>query len=182
MLIDSSNETKLSPIPFNSTRSDLDIDIEFSLRPSVEVAAHADVIVASGFVSLTAGVDLPRLDVEIKQVHNVNSSCDAAPLSTPPDMVYENLTLIAPSIGFDVFEIFNENVTLFGEPLDAEQPFNQGFEYGLPTACLMFDAAKKTLAPALAVKPAQVSVAAGVHVPLAAAFLGVGMLGLMALA
>ena len=161
-----SNETTLTPIPFNSTRSDLDISLELSFRPSISLSA-------------SLGLDVPKLDVEIKQVHNVTSSCAPAPPSLHPDQVYENLTLVVPSLGFGVLEVLQEGATFPDVHLSAQQPFNQTFERNLTTACLFFDAAKKGLAPAPVTRPAHLSLAAGVRVPLGVALVAAGVTGLV---
>lgn len=132
-----------------------------------------------GSVSLEVGLDVPKLDIGIKQVHNVSSSCDPAPASLPPDQVYQNLTLVSPSLGMDVFEIFDENATIVGVKASAEQAFNQTlFTYDLATTCLFYDAAKETFAPAPVVKPAQPSKASRVYAPLAAAFAAIAAVAL----
>ena len=88
--------------------------------------------------------------------------------------MYENLTLVAPSLGLDLFEVFNESANFLGAKLSGQQPFNQSFFWDLPTQCLFFDAAKKTLGPASATKSAQISRAADPPVvPLATAFMAV---------
>ncbi|CAD6591577.1 MAG: hypothetical protein ASARMPREDX12_005261 [Alectoria sarmentosa] len=170
----------LVPIPLNSTRSDLDIAIEVGFRPSVTfVVALGDPSIIGASVSLDVGLDIPKLDLDIKQVHNVTANCDpAAPSllsgSKRDNTVYENLTLVAPSLGLDLFEVFNESANFLGAKLSGQQPFNQSFFWDLPTQCLFFDAAKKTLGPASATKSAQISRAADPPVfPLATTFMAV---------
>ncbi|KAI4123689.1 MAG: hypothetical protein LQ338_005153 [Usnochroma carphineum] len=174
------NETSLVPIPLNSTRSDLDIAIEVGFRPSVAfVVALGAPPIAGASVSLDVGLDIPKLDLDIKQVHNVTSNCDPAAPSllsnrTKDDTVYENLTLVTPSLGLDVFEVLTESGELPGAKLTSQHPFNQSFSRDLATQCLFFDAAKKTLGPASATKPARMSRAADRPViPLAATFTAV---------
>lgn len=173
-----SNETTLTPIPFSSTRSDLDIDIEVSFRPSINFVVSVGGDFIGGSLGVDVGLDVPKLDVEIKQVHNVSSKCDPAPASLPPDQIYQNLTQVSPSIGFDIFEIFSENATFPGVHLSAQQPFMQNVSFGLPTTCLFYDAAKKTLAPAPVVKSAHVSKASGIYTPLAATFTAIAVVAL----
>ena len=160
-----SNETSLTPIPFNASRSDLDIALELALRPSVSFVASVGALDVGGSVALTVGLDIPKLDVDIRQVHNVTSTCDAASQAQLSDNtnsnIYDNLTLIAPSLGFDVFEVFNESFSLPGVDLHGQQPFMQNFSAGLPTACLAFDAARKTLVPAAEAKGVSKSAAVG---------------------
>ena len=162
-----SNQATLTPIPFNSIRSDLDIDFELSLRPSVAFLVLADVTVASGAVQLTVDLDVPKLDVDIKQVHNVTSKCDPAPASTPSDQVFGNATLLVPSIGFDAIESLNEKVGVFGDQASKTQSLEQGKSINITTACYFFDAAKKTMGPAAEAKVSP-SLAAGSRVPVAA--------------
>lgn len=135
--------------------------------------------IAGASVSLDVGLDIPKLDLDIKQVHNVTSNCDPAAPSllsnrTKDDTVYENLTLVTPSLGLDVFEVLTESGELPGAKLTSQHPFNQSFSRDLATQCLFFDAAKKTLGPASATKPARMSRAADRPViPLAATFTAV---------
>ena len=166
-------------MPFNSTRSDLDIDFELSFRPSVVFVVAVDAIVAGASVQLTVDLDVPKLDIEIKQVHNVTSNCDPAPASTPAHQVFRNATLVVPSIGFDAMEIFNETAHFFfGADLSRAQHFEQNKSIDLPTSCYYFDAAKKTMGPA-ASATAKLSLAAGFRLPLAMALLTTTMVGLM---
>lgn len=143
------------------------------------VVALGDPSIIGASVSLDVGLDIPKLDLDINQVHNVTSNCDPAAPSLLSDSktdstVYENLTLVTPSLGLDFFEVFNETANFLGAELSGEQPFNQSFSFGLPTQCLFFDAAKKTLGPASATNTAHTSRAAGRPVvPVAATFMAV---------
>lgn len=143
------------------------------------VVALGDPSVIGASVSLDVGLDIPKLDLDIKQVHNVTSNCDPAAPSLLSDSksgntVYENLTLVAPSLSLDFFEIFKETADFIGFKLSGQQPFNQSFSWGLPTQCLFFDVAKETLGPASATKPAKISRAADRPVvPLVATFMAV---------
>lgn len=163
-------------MPFNSTRSDLNIDFELSFRPSIVFVVAVDAVVAGASLQLTVDLDVPKLDVEIKQVHNVTSNCDPAPASTTPNQVFRNATLVVPSIGFDAIEIFNETAHFLGAELSGAQHFEQNKSIDLPTACYYFDAAKKTMGPAAAAKR---SLGAGFRVPFAMALLTMTMVGLM---
>ena len=168
----------MTPIPFNSTRSDLDIDFELSFRPSVTFVVAVDAIVAGASVQLTVDLDIPKLDVAIQQVHNVTSNCDPAPASTPTDHVFRNATLVLPSIGFDAIEIFNETAYFFGVDLSGTQHFEQKKSFNLPTSCYYFDPAKKTMGLAAEAK-LSLSLAAGFRGPFAMALLTLTMMGFM---
>ena len=167
------------PTTLNATRSDFDIDLELSFRPSISFEVELDIIVVDASIGLTVGLDVPKLDVEIKQVHNVNSTCDPAPASLSPNQVYPNLTTVVPKIGFDMFEVINESASFFGINLHAQQPFNQSPpESPLPTECSFFDQAKGGMGPVPATKPlhlSPVSSAMQAHMPLTAALLAIGM-------
>lgn len=177
------NETSLAPTPFKSTRSDIDVDIELSFRPTITFVISVGGVVASGSLSVVVGLDVPKLDVGIKQVHNVSSSCDPAPASLPPDQNYQNLTLVSPSLGIGSFEILEENATLFGaHVLAKQQQFDQTLlNQSLTTTCLLYDAAKQTFGPAPEVKPAHLSNASGVYAPLAAALTAIAIVALTAI-
>ncbi|MCJ1481775.1 hypothetical protein MMC06_001934, partial [Schaereria dolodes] len=162
------NQSTLTPIPFNSSRGDPNIDFELSFRPSVVFVVAIDAVVAGASVQLTVDLDIPKLDVGIKQVHNVTSNCDPAPASTPTDQVFRNATILVPSIGFDAIEIFNETAFFLGAHLSGAQHFEQNKSFNLATACYFFDAAKKTMGPAAAAK---LSLAAGFRVPFTMALL-----------
>lgn len=110
----------------------------------------------------------------------MTADCDPAAPSAPSGSkadrtVYENLTLVAPSVGLDFFEVFNETAGFLGAKVSGQQPFNQSLSWGLPTQCLFFDPAKKTLGPAAsATGLAHVSRAADRPVvPLATTFVAV---------
>ena len=128
--------------------------MELSFRPSVTFALAVDALIADASVSLTVDLDVPKLDVNIAQVHNVTYDCRPVPAnsSVPSDQIYQNLTLVAPSIGFEVMEIFNESAGFFGVKWSGEQQFEQGRNFNLTTDCLFYDAAKKSLGPATAVQ------------------------------
>ena len=83
-----------------------------------------------------------------------------------------------PSIGFDAIEIFNETAYFLGADLSSAQHFEQNESTNLATACYYYDAAKKTLGPAAAIKP-PLSFAAGFRVPLTMALLTMTMVGFM---
>ena len=92
----------------------------------------------------------------------MTSTCDPAPPSLSADKVYANLTLVSPSVGFDVFETLNGSATLVGvDIVDGSQGFEKGYTLkNLTTSCLFLDVTKKSLAPAPDVKPAQLTGAA----------------------
>lgn len=108
----------------------------------------------------------------------MTSNCDLAPASTPTDQVFQNATLLTSSIGFDAIEIFNETAYFLGAHLSGTQHSEQNKSFDLTTACYYFDAAKKTMSPAAAVK-LPLSLAAGFRVPLAMTLLTMTMVGLM---
>ena len=172
----SSNESKLEPIPFNTTTNDFDIGIELSFRPSVTFIASIGALSADAAVQLAVTLDVPKLDVEVSQVHNVDSSCNPAPASLPPDQVYQNLTLLVPSIGFDAFEVFTETGKIPGLDLSADQSFEQTSSKNITTACYFFDAAKKTLGPAPTIKS---SSATSNHIALTGIFMAIMIAVLM---
>ena len=173
-----SDQSTLTPIPFNSIRSDLDVDFGLFLQPSVAFLVVADVILASGSVQLTVDLDVPKLEVDIKQVHNVTSKCDPAPASTPSDQVLGNATLLVPSIGFDAIESLNEKAGALGDQVSWTQNFEQSKSINITTACYFFDPAKKTMGPAAEAK-VSLSLATGSRTPLAMAFLAVALVGVL---
>lgn len=126
-------------------------------------------------VTLQVGVtlDIPTLDATVMQVHNVNVSCDPAPPSLPVEQVYQNLTLILPSIGVDALEVFQEALNLILVKPSDTQPFYEGYSTKLPTACYAFSSAEKTLIAAAQSKPEDTSSAASTHVPLSVLFVAV---------
>jgi len=72
--------------------------------------------------------DVPNLDLAVSQVSGVTGTCDPAPSGAPSSQVYNNLTHVVPSIGFDL--IWNDDGKL--DVLDS------GSLPGLPTACLEY--------------------------------------------
>ena len=121
-----------------------DVDIINDKTASVDVATYFDV---------------PKLDVQVTQVHNANSTCDPAPSSLAADQIFKNLTNVISSIGFDASVTFTEDA---GGDTDA-QPFEKSWTaLNLSTACLAFNPAAKTLGPAAQAKPSQVNASGGI--------------------
>ncbi|CAD6563932.1 MAG: hypothetical protein ASARMPREDX12_007793 [Alectoria sarmentosa] len=165
------NKSTLTPTAFTSATKDLDISIELSFRPSVVFVASIGGLPVSVQVGVT--LDIPTLNATIMQVHNVDVSCDPAPASLPTDQVYEDLTLVVPSIGVDALEVFQEALNLvLVKPADT-QPFYEGYSTSLPTACYAFSRAEKTLVAAAQSKPSDTSSATGAPVPLFALFIAI---------
>ena len=170
-----SNQSTLIPAPFSSATKDLDLGVELSFRPSVVFVAAIGGLPITVQVAVT--LDIPKLGATITQVHNVNVSCDPALPSLPSDQVYENLTLVVPTIGVDALEVFQEALNLVLVKPSDTQPFFEGYESNLPTACYAFSKAEKTLVAAAQSKPSDTSSATITLVPLStlvlAAMLGV---------
>ena len=116
-------------------------------------------------LSATVNVDAPKLDVNISQVHNVDSTCDPAPQSLPPDQVYQNLTLVAPSWGLELSEVFNETGKFFKSVAEVQSFSQTIYDHGLPTACVSFDAAKKSLGPVAQTKSSKNAAAGSTRLP-----------------
>ncbi|CAF9940394.1 hypothetical protein IMSHALPRED_002011 [Imshaugia aleurites] len=158
------NQSTLTPTPFASATKNLNLAISLSFQPTVLFVATIGGLPVSVQASVT--LDIPKLSATVAQVHHVNVSCDAAPASLPANQVYENLTLVTPSIGVDALEVFQEALNLvLVKPADT-QPFSESYVTPLPTACYAFSRAEKTLVAAVESKPQDTSSAAGVCVPL----------------
>ena len=170
-----SNQSTLTPAPFSSATKDLDLGVELSFRPSVIFVAAIGGLPVTVQVAVT--LDMPKLDATITQVHNVNVSCDPAPPSLPSGQVYENLTLVVPTIGVDALEVFQEALNLVLVKPSDTQPFFEGSESNLPTACYAFSKVEKTLVAAAQSKPSDTSSATTNHFPLLALLLA-AMLGI----
>lgn len=174
-----SNQSTLTPLPFTSSTTDLNLGIELSFRPSVTFVVAIGGLPVSVQVAVT--LDIPTLDAVVSQVHNVNVSCDAAPPSLPASQVYQNLTLIVPSVGVDALEVFQAALNLvLVRPADTE-PFSQGYSTPLPTACYAFSRAQKTLVAAAQSKPSDTSAATSARVPLSVAVVAVVLVVIMAI-
>ena len=141
---DYSNQSTLTPLDLTSTTGDIDMALELSFRPAVSF--QIDLVDGYGAnANASAYVDVPKLDVQVKQVHNATSSCDPAPASLPAAQVYANLTNIVPSIGFDAFAVAAETELIF---LNQHQGYNKSWTiHNFSTACVQYSAAKKTLGP-----------------------------------
>ena len=164
---DGSNDSILTPLPFTATTGDSEIGIELSFRPSVSFVVFVGAFDSGGSIGLTVSLDVPKLDVEVQQVHNVTSDCAPARASTPSHQVYQNLTQVVPSIGFDAFEIFTEKAKLIGFSLgSANQSLEQNLTKNLSTACYFFDTAKETLGPVPAKNLIRISSATNMYIPL----------------
>lgn len=104
---------------------------------------------------LSTYFDVPKLDLQVMQVHNVSSSCDPAPLTLSADQVFKNLTNVIPSIGFDVSAIFSaEEIVAKQSSPDFEASWTAK---NFSTACLAFNAAAQTLGPASQAKPSELT-------------------------
>ena len=184
---DGSNDSALTPLPFMATTGDLEISIELSFRPSVTFFASVEAIDTGGTIGLTVTLDVPKLDVEVQQIHNVTSNCAPAQASTPSNQVYQNLTQVVPSIGFDAFEIITEKASVLGASVGSDnQDFQQNTTENLSTTCYFFDAAKETLGSVPLNKPANVppaesnlSPAKSNHIPLTDYYMAVAMVALI---
>ena len=166
-----SNQSTLTPIPFTSDTKDLNLGVELSFQPSVVFVASIGGLPVSVQAAVT--LDIPKLDATVMQVHNVTVSCDPAPASLPPDQVYENLTLVIPSIGVDALEVFQEALNLVLVKPSDTQPFYESYTTKLPTACYAFSRAEKTLIAAAQSKPSDTSSATSAYVPLPALLMAV---------
>ncbi|KAM0800076.1 hypothetical protein BDR22DRAFT_963331 [Usnea florida] len=174
------NHSALTPLPFTATTGDLDIGIELSFRPSVTFLASVDEIGTGGSIGLTVTLDVPKLDVEVQQIHNVTSNCAPAQASTPSNQVYQNLTQVVPSIGFDAFEIFTEKASVLGASVGSDnQDFQQNTTENLSTTCYFFDQANETLGSVPSKKPANISVAKRTRIPLTEYYMAVAMVALL---
>ena len=155
-----SNQSTLTPLPFTSTTGDLEMSLELSFRPQFLFSVDVLSDVAAS-VDVNTYFDVPKLDVEVTQVHNANSTCDPGPSSLAADQIFTNLTNVIPSIGFDASVTFTEEI-LGGKD---DQPFNKSWTaLNLSTACLAFNPAAKTLGPAAQAKPSQVNASSGTNV------------------
>ena len=133
------------------------MSLELSFRPQFifEIDIFAD---EAASVDVATYFDVPKLDVQVTQVHNVNSTCDPAPSSLAADQIFKNLTNVIPSIGFDASVTFTEEFVGKSD----EQPFGESWTaLNLSTACLAFNPAAKTLGPAAQAKPAQFNAPGG---------------------
>ncbi|KAL9050816.1 MAG: hypothetical protein Q9162_006403 [Coniocarpon cinnabarinum] len=149
------NETSLTPLPFGATRGWIDVQMELSLRASLTFNASVGGDFVGASASGQVGLDVPRLDVNIGEVYQVDSNCNRETPSLPSDQSYENLTLITPSLGFDVFEDLTVQGHFLGaDPARQLRP-EQNSSRPLPTTCLFFDKAKQTLGVAPQVHPSQ---------------------------
>ena len=129
------------------------MSLELSFRP--QFIFEVDVFSGNAAsIDVATYFDVPKLDVQVTQVHNVNSTCDPAPSSLAADQIFKNLTNIIPSIGFDASVTFTEEFV--GNTDD--QPFGKSWTaLNLSTACLAFNSAAETLGPAAQAKPSQIN-------------------------
>ena len=136
------------------------MSLELSFRPQFlfAVDVFSD---AAASIDVNTYFDVPKLDVQVTQVHNANSTCDPAPSSLAADQIFKNLTNVIPSIGFDASVTFTEEV-IGGKD---DQPFgNSWTALNLSTSCLAFNPAAKTLGPAAQAKPTQVNASGGTNI------------------
>ena len=131
---------------------------------SLELSFRPQFIFTVDFPDQTASVDvatyfdIPKLDVQVTQVHNVSSTCDPAPSSLAADQIFRNLTNLISSVGVDASFAFGEKVD--GNTLDQPPEFS-GILFNLSTACLAFNPVAKTLGPAAQAEPSIINASVG---------------------
>ncbi|KAL6720843.1 hypothetical protein ACLMJK_002768 [Lecanora helva] len=161
-----SNASQLTPVPLTATRDDLNVSVELSLRAIITFEAVASVIGTGGALTATVGLDAPKFDIKIDQVHNVTFTCDPASEHTPQDEIYNNLTSVVPSFGFHLFEVSNETGRVLFYPKSEGQSFSQDpYNRNIITTCLYYDKAKETFAAVSSVKAPNPSSAGRARAP-----------------
>jgi hypothetical protein len=100
--------------------------LELSFRPVFGL----DVTILGTTKSFNVSADIPKLDIIVSQVSNVDASCNPA----SSGKTYNNLTHIVPSLSMDV--IVDLDGTEY-EPLNSSG-------VALPTKCLEYDKKAKT--------------------------------------
>jgi hypothetical protein len=136
------NESTITPINFTSSNPNLDFDFELSFRPLISLSAKVEVLDYQ--VSASVYADVPKLNLAVSQVLNVTSDCESAPTGTEPNHIYSNLTLVVPSVSYDVdFSASDIGNLELG-------PYNGT---ALPTSCLDYSSQVSALISAPVVNP-----------------------------
>jgi hypothetical protein len=86
--------------------------------------------------------DVPKLDITVSQVTNVTSDCQPAANGTASDLVFHNLTLVVPTLGFDI----GWNVTALDHEV-TDDVIQLGSNVTLPTSCLDYAPKASALGP-----------------------------------
>jgi hypothetical protein len=96
--------------------------------------------------SFSFSADVPKIDLSVSQALNVTSNCQPAPAGTDASHIYKNLTLVKPSVSYDVdFALSGTgNADKFIGPFDAT---------ALPTSCLDYSPKMTGLIAAPSVSP-----------------------------
>jgi hypothetical protein len=125
------SQSQLIPLNYTSLDANDDFAFELSFRPIFKVEGSLAGVI-EGF-SAEVFADVPKLDITVSQVQNVTRDCQAAKSNTPSQQIFHNLTLVVPSVSFDIG--FN------GSIFEADSPTEivpLGHNYTLPTSCLDF--------------------------------------------
>jgi hypothetical protein len=175
-----SDKTTLTSVPFQANISDIELTIEISLRPRVEIAFELlDFITVEG----GAFLDLPSANVTITQLatSSVGPDCSSDSVSTNDkfDKAFQNLTHIVPDVSFEAGLDFHAIAEIGLGPADPKYDTSMSLASTtivLPTECLAFQTGQPSgsaFAPAASVK-AKVNSAASSTTPFALLVLTLG--------
>ncbi|KZV84532.1 hypothetical protein EXIGLDRAFT_727021 [Exidia glandulosa HHB12029] len=136
------NETKVTPLPFQSNVDDIELDLEIAFRPHFEL----EVPVAGRRITFGVEADLPKFGVHVSQVHNADAKCTVPgnvtaasnTTSASSDLLFPQLTKLEPYVGMALTLSVE---TLAYTPLDFEHPLQNA----LPVNCLEYDPKGKVL-------------------------------------
>ncbi|KAL1964916.1 hypothetical protein VTN77DRAFT_6269 [Rasamsonia byssochlamydoides] len=137
------NQSTITPTNFTSSNPNLQFDFELSFRPAVSL--NADFLYNIFNKSLSVYADVPNVNLAVSQVLNVTSNCEPAPAGTDPSHIYKNLTLVVPSVSYDVD---------FSLPVIGNKEFGPYNGTALPTSCLDYSTKATGLTTPATVNPA----------------------------
>jgi hypothetical protein len=130
------DKSTITPLNYTSPGLNDDFTFEFSLRPIFRVMGNVLNLPDGLYTEVLT--DAPKLDISVSQVSNVNKDCEVAPAGTPSDQVFQNLTHVVPTLGYDPGFDITLPVTPVLRPRD---------DTTLPTSCLGLSSQVSATAP-----------------------------------
>ena len=139
-------QSKISPIPFQSSLDNLKLTVSAAFNP--QLLLTISILDNDGSINAGAFLDLPKVQATIAQVDQVDSQCNPTNKSSPAkDFVFDSLTNIIPSVDLDVGVLANAQVKAGAFQVEDAAVYTAwSASYPLPTACVSYVAAQKTYA------------------------------------
>ena len=137
----------ITALPFQSQIDSLNLTTSIAFNP--QLLLTVSILDNDGSISAGAFLDLPKISATVAQVDHVDAKCNPTNATdSSRNYIANSLTNIIPSVEMDV-GVIAEAMLKAGEFYVDDQAVYTAFstDFALPTACLSYDAAKKTYGP-----------------------------------